>query len=372
MVKEIIVGKKKIGGNNPCFIVAEVGINHNGRLDIAKKLIDVAAEAGCDAVKFQAFTAKRLYPKSAGALDWQDNEKKYSYNIYDRAKSFEIPMQWIPKLIKYCKEKDVTFFASVSDESTADLYSKYQLPLFKTNSYSITNLPLLEHIAKKKIPIVISTGGARIEEIKEAYNILRRHHNKIIILHCIIRYPTPLKMINMNNMDILKKQFPEAIIGYSDHSAQPIDAPLAAIYKGAKVIEKHITLDKNMKGPDHFFALEPKELKKMVKSIRNAEERLKKGYELKVNKVILGSTRKKIQKEERYLRDFAYGCIFASKKIKKGEILTKDNIIILRPGKKKRGLEPENYWNLIKNRYVAKRDISAEEPIEWQIVKKLR
>lgn len=371
MVKKIIVGNRKIGEGNPCFIIAEIGINHNGSMDIAKRLIDSAVDAGCDAVKFQAFKAKTLYPKTAGKLDWIDKDgNKYSYNIYENVESFEMPYEWVPELMRYCKQKNIIFFSSICDEESADYFEKQKISLVKTTSYAITHLPLIQHLAKKKIPLIISTGGASIEEIKRAYETVLKYHDSMIILHCVIKYPAPLDMINMNVLDTLRKEFSRAVIGYSDHSAEPGDAPVAAIYKGAKVIEKHITLDKKMKGPDHFFALEPDELKKMVKDVRNAEDNIKKRKKFYVDKKILGSKDKKIHKTEKYLKDFAYQCIFAKKNIKKGGIIKKEDLIILRPGKKERGLEPKDLNKITDNAYFASRYIKSEDAITWNNISK--
>jgi N-acetylneuraminate synthase len=365
--KQIIIENKIIGKNNPCFIIAEIGINHNGSLEIAKKLIDSAVEAGCDAVKFQAFTAKTLYPKSAGMLDWQDKDgKNYSYPIYDNVKSFEMPYSWVPKLQAYCRKKNIIFFSSICDEQSGDYFEKQKISLMKTTSYAITHIPLIEHLAKKNIPLIISTGGSTIEEIKQAYNTIIRYHDKIMILHCIIKYPAPLNIINMNVLKTLKKEFPKAIIGYSDHSAEPSDAPVAAIMLGAKVIEKHITLDKTMKGPDHFFALEPNELKKMVFDIRKTEKIIKQGGKVSVSKITLGSHEKKISKDEKYLRKFAYQYIFAAKNIPDGKIIEKSDLIILRPGKKNRGLEPKQFKKITSGNYVSLKNISKEDSITWK------
>ncbi|MBN2053203.1 N-acetylneuraminate synthase family protein [Candidatus Woesearchaeota archaeon] len=374
MAKEISVEGKKIGRNNPCFIIAEIGINHNGSMELAKKMIDVAAEAGCDAAKFQAFTAKTLYPKSAGTLDWQDKDgKKYSYPIYDNVKSFEMPYSWIPELKKYCEDKGMIFFASISDEESGDIFEKYGVQLLKTTSYAITHIPLLEHLAKKNIPLIISTGGSTLDEVRQAYNAVRKYHDKIIILHCVIKYPAPLPSINMNVLDTLRKEFPEAIIGYSDHSAEPIDAPVAAIYKGADVIEKHITLDKKMKGPDHFFAVEPDELKEMVMAVRDAEAKMKAGEADKIsfNHVVLGTAEKKCVKEEEYLRKFAREFIFAAKPIKKGAVIKKSDLMVLRPGKKVRGLAPKELFKITGGNYAAARNIAKEDSITWKLIKRI-
>src|SRR3989344_731561 len=356
---QIKVGNRAISKDSPCFIIAECGINFNGSLELAKKLIDTAVEAGCDAAKFQAFTAENMYPKNAGELDREDNynNKNYSFSIYDAVKSFELPKSWVPLLQQYCTEKSIVFFSSICDEEQADYYHEVGVPIFKTTSYAITHLPLIEHIAKKGKPIIMSTGGATIEEIREAYTTARKYTEKIILLHCFIKYPAPLNEINMNVVETFQKEFPEAIIGYSDHSDEPIDAPVAAVVKGAKVIEKHITLDRNMEGPDHFFAVNPAELKEMVAAVRDAEKKISRGEPVMVNPSILGSTEKKISKEEEYLRLFAYQTIFTSVPIKKGDIIGRKNVKVLRPGELGRKLEPKEYNKLTSGAYQAVKDL---------------
>lgn len=367
----IKVGKRVISKDSSCFIIAECGINFNGSLELAKKLIDTAVEAGCDAAKFQAFTAENMYPKNAGELDREDNynDKKYSFSIYDAVKSFELPKSWVPILQQYCNEKGIVFFSSICDEEQADYYDQVRVPVFKTTSYAITHLPLIEHLAKKGRPIIMSTGGASIEEIKEAYDLVRKYTKDIILLHCFIKYPAPLDGINMNVVETLQKEFPEAIIGYSDHTAEPVDAPVAAIFKGAKVIEKHITLDKKMEGPDHFFAVNPLQLKEMVSAIRDAEEKMKRHESVEVNQVVLGSHEKKISAEEEYLRQFAYQTIITSAPLKKGDIIDRNNVKVLRPGKQGQKLKPKEYPKMISGSYRAVKDIPVGALIGWEDVK---
>ncbi len=360
----IKVGDKIISKDHPCFIIAECGINFNGSLELAKKLIDAAAEAGCDAAKFQAFTADNMYPKNAGELERQD----YSFPIYEAVKTFELPKEWVLTLKQYCAEKGIIFFSSICDEEQADFYDRLGVPIFKTTSYAITHLPLIEHIAKKGKPIIMSTGGATLKEIHEAYATARKFTDKIILLHCFIKYPAPLGEINMNVVETLREEFPEVVIGYSDHTAEPTVAPVAAIAKGAKVIEKHITLDKNMEGPDHFFALNPEELKEMVSAVRGAEEKIKLGEEIEVNPVVFGSAEKKINAEEQYLRNFAYQTIFTSAAIKKGENISVKNVKVLRPGKLGAKLLPKEYPKLVNGLHKAARDIPEGSLIGWEDV----
>ncbi len=366
----IKVGNRVISKDSPCFIIAECGINFNGSLELAKKLIDTAVEAGCDAAKFQAFTAENMYPKNAGELDREDNynDKKYSFSIYDAVKSFELPKSWVPILQQYCNEKGIVFFSSICDEEQADYYDEIGVPIFKTTSYAITHLPLIEHLARKRKPIIMSTGGASIEEIREAYNLVRKYTKDIILLHCFIKYPAPLQEINMNVVETLQEEFPEAIIGYSDHTAEPVDAPVAAIFKGAKVIEKHITLDKKMEGPDHFFAVDPLQLKEMVSAIRDAEEKIGRREAIKINQEVLGSHHKKLSPEEEYLRQFAYQTIITSSPIKKGDLIGRNNVKVLRPGKLGQKLKPKEYPQMISGSFRATKDIPVGALIGWEDV----
>ncbi|MBW2975069.1 UDP-2,4-diacetamido-2,4,6-trideoxy-beta-L-altropyranose hydrolase [Candidatus Woesearchaeota archaeon] len=361
--KIIKIKNRQIGGGSPCFIIAEVGINHNGSFKNALKLIDAAKESGCDAVKFQVFKAENMYSKKAGNIEFN----KLVYPIYNRVKEFELPPEWVPELKEYCRKKDIIFFSSVCDEESADFMDKY-IDIFKLTSYSITHLPLQEHIAKKGKAVIFSTGGANLDEVKRAYNNISGYNKKIAILQCIAKYPCPLEYANVNVIKKLQRTFPEAIIGYSDHTADPVKVPSAATAVGAKIIEKHITLNKNMPGPDHSFALEPHELKKMVNAIRATEEKIRGRKRIRIDRILLGKEEKKTEKIETYLRNFAFRAIFAGKNIKKGEELTKENICILRKGKFKYGLEPEYYDKIIGKK--ALRDLEEGKPIRLDGIKK--
>ena len=349
------------------FIIAEIGINFNGSLENCFKMIDAAVDSGCDGAKFQLFSAKNLYPKSAGKLDWKDVGKEYSYDIYDAVKKFELPVEWIDKLIAYCKKKDIEFMASVFDIEGLNLMVEKGMKIIKLSSYTITNIPLIEAAAKTELPIIMSTGGATIGETEEAVNSVLKYHNDLTILHCSIQYPTNLKDVNMGVLDTFSKVFPNIKRGYSDHTVEPSDASVQAVFLGATAIEKHITLDKNMDGPDHFFALEPNELKKMVEDIREAEIAYKKN-DFEIDKGIYGDTQKVCREHEQYLRDFCYMTLFSKKDIKKGELINSEDITILRPGKKGKGLEPKYLELFSKYKISAKKDIFFEDPISWESI----
>ncbi|NOX15391.1 MAG: hypothetical protein GXP61_05125 [Epsilonproteobacteria bacterium] len=349
------------------YIIAEIGINFNGSLENCYKMIDMSVVAGCNAAKFQIFSAKNLYPKSAGELVWKDDKEEYSYDIYEAVEKFELPNEWVDKLMVYCERKNIDFMASVFDIDGLNIMVEKGMKVIKLSSYTITNIPLIEAASKTGLPIIMSTGGATIGEIEEAVNTVLKYHNDLTILHCSIQYPTNLKDVNMGVMETFLKVFPSVKIGYSDHTEEPSDAPVQSIYLGGSVVEKHITLDKKMKGPDHFFALEPNELKQMVGDIRQAEIDYK-NNNFVIDKIIYGNSEKICHEHEQYLRDFCYMTLFSKRNIKKGDIITVKDISILRAGKKEKGLEPK-YIELFKqNKVTASKDINFEDPITWETI----
>lgn len=363
MAKEFTIGKTKVGNDNPCFIIAEIGINFDGQYEKALKLIDVAADAVCNAVKFQLFRADAMYIRGTGEDKSGDGRKK---NIYKIVKDSELSHEWIPKLKKYANGKGLEFFSTVCEEEGVDILEKYKVDAYKIASYEITHIPLLRYMAKKRKPIIFSSGDATLLEISEALEVFKEENNQnIALLHCIGDYPAPLKDLNLNVIKTFISAFPNIVIGYSDHSVSPVIAPIAAVVLGAKIIEKHITLDKNSLGPDHIFALEPKEFSLMVKTIRDTEAKINRGDTIKIDKKVLGTSEKKIySKKEQMTRDFGFRCIFARKNIKKGELFTKENTIVLRSGNEKRGLHPR-YCYLLLNGHRAVRDIKADKSMVW-------
>lgn len=349
------------------YIIAEIGINFNGSFENCIRLIDVAAEAGCDAVKFQFFRAKTLYAKSAGKLDWKDSIGEYSYDIYEAVERVELPEKWIDGIIGHCGKNALDLLSSVFDIEGADLLAGKGLKGIKLSSYVITHLPLIEHCAAKGLPLFVSTGGAKLGEVEAAVDTILSHHNHVVLMHCSIKYPTELSECNMGVIDTFTRAFPGVSVGYSDHTREVSDAPVQAVYLGAVAIEKHITLDKGMPGPDHFFALEPHELKRMVADIRCAERDQLSGN-IRIAPLIYGSTARKIYSHEKYLREFAFMCLFAGRTIRKGEVMTVSDIAILRPGTKRRGLDPSCLELFMNNTVTAKRDIAFEDPITWDAI----
>lgn len=322
----------KVTFDNPkhIFIIAEAGSNwksKNEKLNLAKakKLIDVAAKCGANAVKFQIYSSKNVYVTNAGKSDYLSKFgiKKSINEIFDE---FSMPYKFLKILSDYCKKKNIIFMStpfSVEDAMAVNPYVK----IHKIASYELNHIPLLKLIAKTKKPVLISTGASNIEEIDFAISILKKYGSKQIgILHCTAKYPASVQSLNLSVIPFLKERY-NIPIGLSDHSENPFLAPLVSFGFGATIIEKHFTLNKKDKGPDHFFALDPSQLKQMISYIRNAEK-------------TFGSGKKTILTEENELRKFAVRSVHAIKSIKKGETFQLGvNIDLLRPGNRKRGSE---------------------------------
>lgn len=364
-MKNFKIGNKIIGQTAPTFIIAEAGSNHNRDLNMAKQLIDVAADAGADAVKFQLFKADKLYVPTAGAADYLKNQT----NIFDIIKSMEMPYEWLPELADYAKSRNLIFLSSVFDEESADVFDKFSLA-FKIASYELTHLPLIRHVAKKKKPMIISTGLGNIAEMYEALETCRRaDNNDVALLHCIAQYPAQPEYVNLNVIRAMQLAF-DVPIGYSDHTLDPVGAPEIAVALGAKVIEKTFTLSRRLPGPDHSYSIEPSELKQMVKVIRNVEKmsESEKNRSLSASSAqkLLGSSVRKIYPGEIELSTFARRYIYAKRKISKGEQLTKENIVVLRSGKAPHGLEPKFYDVLLGRKII--RDVNTFQPINWDSV----
>ena len=317
------VGARWVGDGEPTYVVAEAGRNHNGSFEQALRLIDAAADAGADAVKFQHFKAAKLYPRSAGESDYLNMARP----IYDIIREMETPDVWVPRLAERCRERRVDFLSSAFDEASADLIEPF-VPAFKIASYEMTHVPLLRHVARKRKPLIISTGAAALAEVLHIVDIVRKEGNdQIILLQCTAKYPTPLSGVNARALVALRDAT-GLPTGLSDHSRDPIVAPVIAVALGACLIEKHFTLSNRLPGPDHAFAIEPEELGVLVGRVRDAEQ-------------ALGHGRKETLPEEVELRAFARRSIFAARDIRPGELLTPDNVAVLRCGKLGFGLPPE-------------------------------
>ena len=314
------------------FIIAEAGVNHNGSIDVAKKLIDEASNAGADAVKFQTFKAKDLVSKKAQKAEYQKKTTDKKESQFDMIKKLELNVEMHKELISYCNIKNIMFLSSPFDLDSIKLLDELGLLVFKIPSGEITNLLYLRHIGKLNKKVILSTGMADINEIKDALDTLISNGTQkenITVLHANTMYPTPLKDVNLRAMTTIGNTF-DIAFGYSDHTLG-IEVDIAAVAMGARCIEKHFTLDSTMEGPDHKASLEPGELKSMVRAIRNIE-------------VALGSSIKKPSNSERPNMQVVRKSIVAKKNIKKGDVLCEQNLVIKRPGN---GISPMRWDDII-------------------------
>lgn len=327
------------------FIIAEAGVNHNGDIETAKKLVDVAADAGADAVKFQTFQAEKLVCKNAQKAGYQLQTTDGRETQYEMLKKLELTQKMHKELINYCNKKNIMFLSTPFDEESLYLLVQLQLHIIKIPSGEITNYPFLKAIAQTGEKVIMSTGMSTIEEIRQAVKILKDNGSKeIALLHCNTQYPTPYCDVNLKAMQTIRN-VTGCEVGYSDHTLG-IEIPIAAVTLGATIIEKHFTLDRNMKGPDHKASLEPIELKNMVKAIRNVE-------------IALGNEKELVTNSEKENLVVARKSIVAMKKIHKGEIITNDNITTKRPGN---GINPMRWNEIIGTQAI--RDFEADELIE--------
>ena len=328
------------------FIIAEAGINHNGLIENAYKLIDVAVEAGVDAVKFQTFKAKNLVTKNANKADYQKQTTNKSETQFEMINKLELDIDAHKKIIKYCKVKEIMFLSSPFDHDSINLLIELGVKIIKIPSGEITNLPYLRHIGSLSKQLILSTGMSTLQEVGDALTILIEAGMKkenITILHANTMYPTPMEDVNLNAMHTIQREF-DITVGYSDHTLG-IEVDIAAVTMGASIIEKHFTLDKSMKGPDHKASLEPEELKAMVVAIRNTEKALGDGLKIP-------------SRSEKSNMINARKSIVANQTIKKGDILTEENIVVKRPG---HGINPMNWDDVIGS--VAEKDYLIDEII---------
>lgn len=328
------------------FIIGEAGVNHNGSIELAKKLIDVAVEAGVNAVKFQTFKTENLVSKDAAKAEYQKETTDAGESQFDMIKKLELDMDTHKELISYCNSKDIMFLSTPFDLDSIDLLNDLGLEIFKIPSGEITNLPYLRKIGSLNKRVILSTGMADIGEIEDALDVLFESGTKkddITILHANTMYPTPMEDVNLKAMVTIGNTF-DCKYGYSDHT-QGIEVDIAAVALGAVCIEKHFTLDNKMEGPDHKASLEPDELISMVKGIRNIE-------------LALGSGIKKPSNSEKPNMVVARKSIVAKTSIKEGDTFSEDNLTIKRPGS---GISPMLWDNIIGN--SAKKDYIVDDKI---------
>lgn len=314
-------------------VIAEAGVNHNGDLQMALELIDVAADAGADYVKFQTFRTENLVQKDTRKAEYQIENTGTDDSQFSMLKKLEIPLEWYPQLIQRCEERGIRFLSTGFDEKSIDLLDELNCPIFKVPSGEITNKPYLEHISTKGKPVIISTGMSDLEDIHKALETFLKagiDRSKITVLHCTTQYPTPFEDVNLKAMQTIAEAF-QVNVGYSDHT-ESIEVAIAAVALGATLIEKHFTLDRTLPGPDHLASLEPNELKSMVTAIRNVE------------KAISGNGKKVPSNSELKNVQPARKSIHLSTDLPKGTILTIDHLIMLRPGN---GISPMEYQEII-------------------------
>ncbi|WP_411169869.1 N-acetylneuraminate synthase [Clostridium sp. MB05] len=327
------------------FIIGEAGVNHNGNLNLAKQLVDVAVEAGVDAIKFQTFKSENLVTTSAKQANYQIENLKEETSQIEMLKKLELSVEDHKELISYCKDKGVMFLSSPFDLDSIDLLSSFNMNIFKIPSSEIENVPYLRKVARVAKKIILSTGMSTLSNIEFALNLLYSEGAKdVIVLHCNTAYPTKMSDVNLLAMNTIKKAF-KVKVGYSDHT-KGIEVPIAAVALGAEVIEKHFTLDKNMAGPDHKASLNPEELCNMVSSIRNIE-------------LALGDGIKNLTESEKENAIAGKKSIVSLGNIKKGDIFTSNNISVKRPGN---GISPKNWDEIIGMK--AKKDFKKDDLIE--------
>jgi N-acetylneuraminate synthase len=334
------ISDQSVGPDSQTYIIAEAGSNHDGSLEQAKKLVDIAADSGADAVKFQTFRADKMYPAQGSSND----------ELLDLIVEAEMPYNWIPKLSDYCSNNNIHFLSSPFDTDSVDRLKSY-VPAFKIASSMLSHYPLLEYIAKTGKPVIVSTGAHTREEIQEAVNTLQDAGVKsIVLLHCVSAYPTPLDQINVSAVRSLGEYF-DIPVGFSDHTLDPTIAPTAAVSHGASVIEKHFTVDRTLEGMDHSHSLEPTELSEMVNAIRATEKSQGDG--------VIG-----VQTIEQDWRENAKRSIQAVRTIDVGEKIQSNSIDILRSGKNRRGVHPKHYNQIIGA--TVTEAIDAGDGIQWE------
>lgn len=327
------------------LIIAEAGVNHNGKLDLALKLCDAAKEAGADVVKFQTWKTEKIITRTVSQADYQTENTGKTESQFDMLKRLELSYDDFRKIKAHCDKIGIQFASTADEEESLDFLISLGIPFIKIGSGEITNIPYLRIMGAKKLPVIISSGMSSFADIDIALQTLKESGaTDITVLHCTTNYPCPMEDVNLNAMITMKNAF-KLPVGYSDHT-KGIEVPIAAVAMGAKVIEKHFTLDRNMEGPDHLASTEPDEFKKMVESIRNIEKAMGNGEkvptmsEIDISKVVLKR------------------CV-ASKKIKTGEIFNENNLTVKRNDK---GL-PAKYWDLLIGKRATK-EYEIDEAVE--------
>ncbi|HEY4514264.1 MAG TPA: N-acetylneuraminate synthase family protein [Candidatus Paceibacterota bacterium] len=350
----IKIGSKYIGINEPTYVVAEAGVNHNNSLKRAKELIVKAAKAGADAIKFQTYKAERLVTKKAPRFwDWKGEPKKHGtqHDSYATMDVDQFPLKHYPELIKTCKQNRIEFLSTPFDEISADALVKLGMKAIKVSSSDVTNLPFLSYLAKFKLPILLSTGASTVGEIEDAVHAIEKSGNKsIVIMQCTLVYPTPFEHANLRVIPTLATLFPQYPMGLSDHTLGT-HIPPAAVALGARVVEKHYTVDKSLpNSPDHHLSVDPVELKEMIEAIRHVE-------------LALGESRKYVLPAEHRTYLYDKRSLVSACAIKKGTKITKRMLTHKRPGT---GIPPK-YLSVVIGRRAAA-DIPEDTTLTWDLI----
>ncbi len=348
--KNIKIGKRMIGPDYPTYFIAEIGGNFDGNLDKAKRLIDAAKKAGADCAKFQTFTAETIVSEGGfSKMTLRGVHGTWGRTVSEVFRDVEFPLEWHQEIADYCKSVDIDFSTSPYFKEAVDLCADMKLPFIKIGSGEITWLEMLDYIARKGIPVMLATGDATMAEIDEAVRTIEKTGNKdLVLMQCITNYPSKIDSANVNVLKTYQKAF-DCLTGYSDHSPGHVVA-LASVVLGGRVIEKHFTLNKLDKGPDHPHSMEPNEYKFMVDSIREVER-------------AMGSTRKEVVDEEGETVFVQRRSLYAKKNLKAGQVISEEDIDVLRPAL---GIPPK-YKDTIIGKMI-KRDIPARDPIFWEDV----
>ncbi len=345
------IGGKWIGDGEPCFIIAEAGINHNGEITLAKQLIDEAKKAGADAVKFQTFKSEGVMTASAEMASYQKKNLGKTQSQIEMVRKYEFEYETFKELKKYCDDRGIIFLSTPHSYDAIDFLDPL-VPAYKIGSGDITNLPAIEEIGKKGKPVLISAGMATLEEIQDAIETVRNVGNEqIVLLQCVTNYPADLKDQNLRTIKTMRDEY-DVLTGFSDHTVGTL-AAIIAVSLGACILEKHFTLSRDLPGPDHKASMEPQELKELVELVRDAD-------------IALGDGLKKPTKTETDIAAVARKSLVASINISKGTIITKDMIDIKRPGT---GMKPSRLKDVIGKRArenIRRDDVLQEDMISWE------
>lgn len=349
MVAPVVIAKRKIGPGEPCFVIAEAGVNHNGDMALAFRLIDAAVSAKADAVKFQSFKAHQLATAQAPKAEYQLQTTSKTESQLAMLERLELRESDHQLLIDYCAKKSILFLSTPFEEASADLLERFHVPAFKIPSGEITNLPFLAHVARKNKPMILSTGMSTLEEVRMAVEVIRQASsvdNQLILLHCVSNYPASEADVNLRAMDTLAEAF-QVPVGYSDHT-QGLEVAYAAVARGACLIEKHLTLDRSLPGPDQLASTEPTEFSQLIHGIRAIES-------------ALGCSEKRPAASELNVARVARKSLVAAKDLRAGTRLERDCVAVRRPGT---GLPPSTLDKVIGR--TVKADVAAGMLIEWE------